>query len=207
MKTTKVIAGPYSELFTPDSVKQWLRDEDNTAQDGVLDMLIQAVREYGENYTQRSWLPKTYELSLPYFCGDKDEIELPYPPLCWVESIRYVDINGVTQTYDLSTVQVSTRREPGVIKPAYGYYWPSVRSSNLDAVVIRYVAGYLDTTVSPTDYGDLTKVPASAKLWAKHKLAQAYEHREAIVVGNIVTPLPRSEIDGFLDSMVVNLFK
>lgn len=75
-------------------------------------------------------------------------IILPHPPLASVTSITYVDTAGTTQTWTAAEYQIDVSARPGLILPAYGYTWPSIRPQ-LKAITITYTAGYgaADTSV------------------------------------------------------------
>jgi uncharacterized phiE125 gp8 family phage protein len=72
-------------------------------------------------------------------------IDMPFPPLVSVTSVKYVDTTGVTQTWDPTLYQVSApsgpRAERGRVQPAYGQAWPVTRDQ-MDAVIVRFTCGY-----------------------------------------------------------------
>jgi hypothetical protein len=65
------------------------------------------------------------------------------------------------------------------------------------------VAGYTPEGSPTDDAGRRAAVPAVLKQWMKIRVAQWYEHREAIIVGTIVADLKRDFIDGLLDPLRV----
>ena len=198
--TLRVVTEPTVEPLTLTEAKLHARI-DTTADDTLIEsMLIPAARRYAENLTRRAFVQQTLELTLPYF---EHCIELPRPPLISVTHVKYIDADGVLQTVDAEDYQIDTYREPGLIKPAYLETWPVVTRSDFNAVQIRYVAGY-SPIGSPTDYA--SGVPQLLKQWMCVRVAQMYEHREAIIVGAIVEDLSRDFVDGLLDSLIVDLF-
>lgn len=196
--TVRVITAPSVEPLSLTEAKLHLR-EDLSTQDTLITALIVAAREYAELYTGRVFVQRTLEWTqdcFPY-C-----IELPFPPLVSVSSVKYIDTDGVLQTVSAADYQVDTYSEPGKVKPAYGVAgWPSVRSSDFNAVQVRYVAGYPEG--SPADYA--SGVPEPVKQWMRIRIAQLYEHREAVIAGTIAAPLPRDFVDGLLDPYRVGL--
>lgn len=191
---TRVITGPQYEPVTLAEARLWCRvDDDDTSQDAVLMLLIGAMREYAENLTGRSFVQRTLETRMDYWPCD-DVIELPFPPLVSVSYVEYLDGDGATQQLSgsPSAFQVDTHRVPGRVWPLYGASWPTALS-DLDAVRIRYVAGYQT----------FSALPRNLKLWMNARLATLYENREQIVIGTIVNELPRSFVDCLLDSLVV----
>lgn len=197
--TVRTIIEPTVEPLSLTEAKLHLR-EDLSVQDTLITSLIVAARQYAELYTGRAFVQRTLELTLSCF---EHCIALPFPPLASISSVKYIDTNGALQMVSASDYQVDTYAEPGLLKPAYGVTgWPSVRSSDFNAVQVRYVAGYAPVG-SPTDYA--SGVPEPVKQWMRVRIAQLYEHREAIVAGTIVAPLPRDFVDGLLDPYRVGL--
>lgn len=200
--TVRIITQPPIEPVSLSEMRLHLRERDAvTAQDPLISALIQAVREYGENMTGRAFVYQELEYSCSSF---PSVFELPRPPLISVSSIKYTDSDGAEQTVSPALYQVDSFSEPGLVKPVYLETWPSdVRSSDFNAVRVRYFAGY--PPGSPVS--DLAEsVPEGIKAWLKVRVAQLYEHREAVVVGNIVSAIPRDFVDGLLDRYLVGRF-
>jgi hypothetical protein len=102
-----------------------------------------------------------------------DRVELPYPPLVNVSSIRYYNSTGGLAYYGSSHgstasstawIQVIPGERPGYVIPAFGKVWPVTRVRP-DAVTIRFVAG---STTPAT-------VPASIKAAVKLKLEHLWD--------------------------------
>lgn len=189
---TRVVTQPTYLPVTMAEARQWCRiDADITAHDWDLTLLIRAMTKFAENLTGRSFVQRELELILD--CFPCRVIELPYPPLVSVSSISYLDGDGATQTLEgsPSQFQVSTSREPGHVRPLYLESWPSTRSE-LEAVKIRYIAGY----------ASFSALPPELKLWMNARMATLFENREQIIIGNIVNDLPRAFVDGLLDSLI-----
>lgn len=194
----RVVTAPTVEPVTLAEARLWCRiDDGDTSQDAMLTLLIQAMREYAENRTGRAFVQRTLELTLPCF-PDDGIIELPYPPLVSVASVKYYAYDGTLTTVDPSDYEVDTYGEPGRVQPAYLETWEGSRNV-FNAVQVRYEAGYAPTG-SPTDYRE--NVPASLKLWMQARLATLFENREQLVNVNQVE-IPRHFADGVLDGLVV----
>lgn len=175
------VSGPAAEPFTRAEAKLHLRiDTDQTADDELIDALLQAAREDGEDFTNRCFVWSTWELKLDEFpTGGEMEIVLPRPPLIRVNNITYVDADGATQTLGSDNYQVDDRAEPAVIRPAYSKTWPQTRDV-MGAVTVSYVAGYpVSEAGSPADYTG--NVPAAAKAAMKLILGHLYSNRENVV--------------------------
>ena len=198
--TLRVVTQPSFEPISLSDARTWCRIPDGFTDDDSLieNVLIPAMRERAEDITRRAFCQQTLELTLPCFSPC---IELPRPPLIQVESVKYVDADGDVQTVDPDIYQIDSYREPALIAPAYQQVWPAIVRGEFNAVRIRYTAGYL-LAGSPRD-GTL---PAKALAWMRIRIASLYEHRESLVIGNIVANLPRDHVDGLLDSLCVDVF-
>ena len=192
----RVITRPTVEPVSTEEMKLHLR-EDLADQDLLINALIVAAREYAEAYTGRAFITQTLELTLDEFPAG-GEIEIPNPPLQLVEHVKYIDADGVLQTVNDALYQVDPYAEPGKIKPAYGEVWPDTRAGEYNAVQVRYICGYAEIG-SPSGADPANGVPDGIKHWMKVRVAQLYEHREAVIIGTIVAPIPRDFVDGLLD--------
>ena len=111
-----------------------------TADDALITQLIRAARIYCENYQGRPYIARTYQMTFDdYFPG---LIEPPMPPLCYVNSITYLDSDGASQTVTATLYTVDTVSEPGRIYEAYDETWPSSVRAVPNTIAVNYVAGY-----------------------------------------------------------------
>lgn len=201
--TVRVITQPAVEPVSLTEMKLHLR-EDLSTQDTLITALIKAARQYAEAYTGRAFITQTQELTLDAF-PSSGEIEVPNPPLQLIEHIKYIDTDGALQTVSDALYQVDPYATPGLVKPAYGETWPDTRAGEYNAVQVRFSCGYVEIG-SPTGVDPTNGVPEGIKHWMKVRVAQLYEHREAIVTGTIVAPIPRDFVDGLLDPYRVRRF-
>lgn len=174
----KLITDPAEEPVSLTEAKAHLRvdiDDDDT----FIASLITAAREYVEGAAHRAFVTQTWRLNLDEWPGD-DEIELPRPPLQSVTSITYKDSDGTTTTWSSSEYEVDTDSEPGRVKLAYGYSWPSATLAATNPIKITFVAGY----------GDAEDVPQKWKQAILLLLGHWYENREATIAGTIQRSIP-----------------
>lgn len=157
----------------------------NTTSDPLLSALIVAARQQAESRTNRALITQQWRLSMSCF---PRLIELPKPALISVQSITYLDTNGVQQTLDSGEYQVVTSELVGYIQPAYGKSWPAHRMQP-DAVLVAFTCGY----------GSAADVPQAIKSWMLMAIATMYAQREAIVTGISVAEVPRDFFAGLLD--------
>jgi len=153
-----------------------------SAEDAEIEQLIKDVRPVAEKELRRSLMTQTWTKTLDQF---PDAIELPYPPIIDVTSLKYFDANGVQQTMDPSLYTVDSQSEPGWIVPAYGTSWPDTLAA-INAVEVVYRAGYASAAA----------VPPQVKRWIKLMVGHYYENREASMPGVSIVALP------FLDHLL-----
>lgn len=127
----------------------------------------------------RALCTQTWELALDKFPA-VDFIRLPLPPIQSITSVKYVDGDGVQQTF--SSANYNLTADKGVspmVRLAYGQSWPATRNQP-DAVTVRYVAGY----------GAMNDVPETVRQALLLMVAHFYETRQPLTVGVSVMPNP-----------------
>lgn len=207
-----LVTPPTAEPLALADVRAHLRiDSDDFSQDATINILMLAARRYAESYTGRSLMTQHWQAVADRFPGwyplvgapwnayvpapvlnqhiDDQTIKLGRGPVQSVESITYVDLNGVTQTLDPSTYIFDNSDLMQRVAPAYGTVWPVARQQ-LGAVRINFTAGAATAAA----------VPATILNWMLVRIATAYEHREAeeIVAKGKLQPL--EYVDTLLDS-------
>ncbi len=166
-----------SEPITLAEAKAYLR-ETSSDHDDLITALITDAREEIEADTWRALVPLTKTVQLRGFPVAEPgafglvnpaplQIVLPRPPLISIESLTYIDAAGVERSYDVETLRIDIRHEPGTIEPPYGSTWPETRDDPA-AVVIEFVCGYPTTD----------DVPQMLKAAVRLILSQLYEHAE-----------------------------
>lgn len=176
----------YSRVVTPPALEPVDRDEvvklnlkleeEDTIEDGLLDILIQASREDIENMTGRSLITQQREIKLDYFpCTDS--ILISNGPVQSVEAVKYFDYDDAEQTLDEDLYWVDTHSNIAriVIKNS----WPTTKTRP-NAVTVEYTAGYGDTAAS---------VPAPLRSACLIGVAWKYENRDQVVPSDLVDSL------------------
>jgi uncharacterized phiE125 gp8 family phage protein len=192
----RIAEQPAEEPITVAEAKEWARvtiSDDDT----LIEALIKAMREYAEAYTGRAFVQRQMLLTLDAF-PDNGVILLPFPPLLSVDSVKYIDYQGVLQTVDAADYQVDTESEPGRIAPAHLESWDGTRN-DFNAVQVLYQAGY--AVGSPADYRQ--NLPGLLRQWMKARISTLYDNRDQLITGTIVAPLPHHFADGLLDPLIV----
>jgi uncharacterized phiE125 gp8 family phage protein len=137
-----LLSAPATEPLTTTEAKLHLR-EDGAGQDDLVAALIKAARERAEMETERAFITQSWRLTLDAFplCGF---IRIPKPPLISVESVKYIDSNGMLTTMSTSDYVVDTSGPFGKISLAYGVSWPIPRYEP-NAVRLEFTCGYAHT--------------------------------------------------------------
>jgi len=136
IKSVKVVTDSAIEPVTLSEMKDHLRVT-SSDEDTLIESLITAARQAAEHYLSRSLISKTYEMTM----DDWDTcINIPFPPLLSVESIKYDGTSSDDQTFASSNYTIETRMEPGRIKITGST--PQLKSNTNGRIRIRFKAGY-----------------------------------------------------------------
>ena len=213
---SKLITSPNVEPLSLAEAKLHLRVDTND-EDTLISSLIVSARMAAENICRRALVTQSWRVVIDQFpspamnIGSANwygpqwgispgpltvmspegktgfEIFLPMSPLVSVDSIKYIDIDGVQQTLANTEYLVDAVSEPARITPAYGKSWPSIRNQAA-AVEVSFTCGY----------GSASAVPEGIKAWIKIRVGSLYEFREevAIMTRGKIDPLP------FVDSLL-----
>jgi hypothetical protein len=180
---------PATEVATVAEMDTFLRG-DNVLEsvDGeLLTTLIQAAREYAEEFTCRAFITQTWTMYMDRWPQTKDplgwwdgvregsitmgqatSIELPIGPLQSVTSVSTFNDDNTETPFSSDNYSLNTTRTPGEIILNMGATWP-VFTRARNGVKVVYVCGYGD---NPTD------VPAPLRTAVKMLAAHWYENRE-----------------------------
>jgi len=181
------IAAPAVEPLTLTEVKEHLRVDHNIS-DSLIQTYIEAATSYidGEfGLLGRALVTQTWELIIDHF--PVHEIKIPLPPLQSVTSIKYDDPDGFEQTLATDQYYVDDASEPAWVVPTTAG-WPTAVLQAVNAVRIRYVAGYEATNDSPPDLAG--NVPGAIKQAMLLLIGNFHEHREQNIVGLTTMTLP-----------------
>lgn len=171
----KLIVAPATEPLTLAEAKAHLRVT-NSAEDGLIQFLIESARDLCERETGRALMPQTWELALHCFA---DEMFLRHVPVASIVSVKYTDAAGAEQTlpgteYVLDSASDSVAR----VVSAPGKTWPPIYNG-INNVRVRYVAGYANAGA----------VPSALRQWMKLQISHWFRNRESVNIGNITSKL------------------
>lgn len=161
---------PTSEPLDVEEVNRHLRTSD---EDEIVTGLITTARLSAERYLNRSLITQTWKAYFDDWC---DEMLLPFPRLQSVTSVEYYNTSGVLTTLSESSYYwVVKTTEPGKIVKKYSAVYPDVQEGRPDAIIVTYVSGY----------GNAGQVPDDIKHAMKVLIADYYEHRGSVVIGQV----------------------
>ncbi len=172
---------PTTEPVTTAEAKTHLRVT-TSDDDTYIGTLITVARRHVETITGRALINQTWDYFLDNF-PPGDKIVIPLPRLSSVTTVKYTDKDNVQTVFSSGSYIVDTNNEPGQIVLAYGESWPTFTPRPINAVEIRFVAGYGSGAAN---------VPEGIKQAMLLLIAHWYENREPINIGNIVTEIPET---------------
>lgn len=155
-----VIIQPEIEPVTLAEAKLQCEVDDDiaTTYDSMLQGLITGARQWAEKETGLAFIDTTYELRMGSY---SNPVRLR-GPLIELAAFQYTDADGALQNVDADSyiVESSLRNVAPRIVPPQGVTWPATLSQS-DSVRVRWRAGFVDRTGSPTEA--VTLVPAALR--------------------------------------------
>lgn len=171
------ITPPAREPIALDTAKDHLR-VDATDDDVLIAALITAAREYCEGFQNRVYLEQTWDLWLDDW-PDEDYIRIPYPPLQSVASVKYYGTDDTEYTMDAGDYFVDAKSEPGRVALGYSKTWPTTTLRPVNAVVVRFTAGY-------ATYAGVIDTSGTAVTWVSgDKFSTGWTAGKSIVINGV----------------------
>ncbi|CAM3307245.1 head-tail connector protein [Halomonas lysinitropha] len=156
-----------------------LTDADSyTAEDAHIQGLISAAYRHAEAVTRTTLERRSKTLVLDGFPAGSQAIELPWTPVEAVESLEYVDPDGIEQSLAAETLRLDTRPIYPRLAPQWGSLWPAT-TDEPECVSITATAG-------------AAELPADIRAALLLLVGHFYENREAVVIGTISSAIPFS---------------
>jgi uncharacterized phiE125 gp8 family phage protein len=167
--------GPVNDPVTLQEVKEHIRVDSNDEDARIVDFIDAAIQRLDgrDGALGCCLITQTWTLKLDRFASD---IAIPLPPCQSIDSITYVDPDGVTRTLASTEYQVFGlgTAEGATVRPAYGNSWPSIRHLP-EAVSITFTAGFGDNA---------TDIPEPIRTAIKMRVGHLYEHRESVTTSD-----------------------
>jgi len=168
-------SAPATNPITDDEAKSHLR-VDHTDEDTHIGLLVDAVTAYVDGYSGilgRALVTQTW--TQDFNAWPCDRLRLPLAPVASITSITYYDTNNDSQTLSSANYTLlEDSRGPAAVW-AFNANLPSVYDRE-DAIRVTFVAGY----------GAASAVPAAIKAAMLLMVADLYENREPVVIGQAV---------------------
>lgn len=144
--------------------------------DSILTALIAVAREKVEDYTELSLINRTHKIALDAFPADF--ISLETWPVTEITTLRYVDVDGNSQTVDAANYALDNFAKPARLY-ATDAGWPMDAKPINNAIEIEFKAGFTDS-LSPNTY-PMPKVLYQAMLLV---IGHLYENRQDVQYAN-----------------------
>lgn len=144
-----LITPPTEDVVTLVEAKAHLRQTGNDYDDLIRALIASAVAQIdpaGGGWLGRALRPQTWELRGDGFpCG---RIELPYPPMISVDSVKYYDGDGTdtTMVADTDYRVLGGGIAKSYVAPVYNGAWPSSVRCDAESVRVRFTSGYARTS-------------------------------------------------------------
>jgi uncharacterized phiE125 gp8 family phage protein len=187
---TDVVTEPVSLTLA----KSYAKIDDTAAEADLMPVLLASARELCEEYTQKSFAPKTYEVVLSYQ-EYRERPRLPYGPNITIISVFDQDGVEVTDTLFLSDAYYAEYLKGASIsndwqddRPTFGGDVYSGPLAN-NYYTIRYEGGFASG-----------KLPKKAQTALMATFMELYNNRGNSIVGATIQDLPQSAKE-LLDSM------
>jgi uncharacterized phiE125 gp8 family phage protein len=161
-----------TEVVTLTEAKAFLNIS-HSDDDTLISSLIKAARLWAENYIERSLFTQTWVLTMDKFPPNGKVIDLLKGPVASVTTLKYYDVDNSLQTWGSSNYVLDLNSIIARIEDVDG--WPSTYD-RINAVEVTYVAGETDATAIPNDIENAIKM----------KIADMYEVRQNVIIGNQV---------------------
>lgn len=153
-------------------------DED----DYLSSSIIPSARASAENDLDLALITQTREWVWDGGFPKTGQLRFPVSPLQSVTAVKYIDTDGVTQTWADTNYHVETRGQFGRLWLADGISWPTdIQPSRPGVAWIEFVAGY---GANPDD------VPANIRNMTMMMAAHIYGHRDPTITGTIIQEVP-----------------
>jgi uncharacterized phiE125 gp8 family phage protein len=151
-----LVTPPTQEPISLDEALAHCRVTDDS-ETGLIVGYLMAARQFAEDFTRCALLQQSIDYTIdfgwpmirtespyyaisPYFFY-RTRVELPRRPLLNVQWVRYIDVDGVTQTLDPSQYIVVGNEVVPYIEQAFGVTWPITRYQPA-AIQVRFDAGF-----------------------------------------------------------------
>lgn len=160
------VVPPAVEPVTLAEAKRWLR-VDSSDDDADIAALIVEAREKVEADSGVALITQVKTAFIAGFRSLWGDVNIPYPPLQSVSSVKFLDMGGTLLTIDPTTYVSQAGSIPARLWVPLGRSWP-ITGPYPDAVQVTYVCGFGDSADA---------VPMAAKMALRSRLVTTYLYR------------------------------
>ncbi|QOY96334.1 hypothetical protein IM543_11230 [Massilia sp. UMI-21] len=140
---------------------------DGADMEAEVELEVRGIAGQVEHEIGRALCEQTWRVTLDRF---PDAIKLPMAaPLIAVESVKFIDADGVQRILDPQDYFVDSASEPAYVMPAPGRAWPAT-AVRANAVEVQYRCGY---------GADYTAVPPAIQSYILGRLEAIYSQGES----------------------------
>ena len=122
-------------------------EESTTDNDAYIQELIYAVQAEAEDVSGMGLNEATWEV---YYDKFPTELEIWLWPVASIESVKYTDADGATQTVSSSNYATDVINKPARIVAINSYSWPDTLTTP-NAVQVQFKTGFTSPSVIPAD--------------------------------------------------------
>lgn len=144
---TRQVVAPYAEPIHLDEAKNHLRQEGIDADDALIGRMIHSARRWCETLTGLQLVAAQWMVALPAFGW---AIEMPHAPVLTVDSVTYLDLDGVRRTVATSEYQSDLIGYPHTVYPVWTHIWPAQRVWP-NSVQVSYTSGFICPFTAASD--------------------------------------------------------
>lgn len=158
---------PGTEVISQNELAAHLKldSDQQVAESDILDRLRITARKWVENYIGQQLITATY---VNYFNEFMEPLQLWYPPVQSVNSIKYKDDDGVEQPLSSDNYVLDKWTKPAEVTLANDKTWPSTLLNEVNVISVDFDAGFGNS---------VSDVPEDIKSAIILKAASMYERR------------------------------
>tara|TARA_R100000655_G_scaffold87238_1_gene127389 strand:+ start:5677 stop:6255 length:579 start_codon:yes stop_codon:yes gene_type:complete len=178
IRSLSVHTAATTPVFTTDQMKTFLK-VDTTADDTLIDNLVQAATESCQIYTNRYFIDTVVIQYADNWNGIRN---LYKSPVDSVAHIKYYDNDDSLQTWASSDYIIDNSLQPARVALAVDKSFPTI-SKRINAIEVKYTVGY-GTASTDVPEGIRTAIALTCGNW--------YANRQSVITGRTATELPLS---------------
>lgn len=143
----KLITAPTEQAVSLAEAKSHLNVDDSEDNEALIQTLIEAAQKKIEEDYDLSLTAATYDLVLD---GFPSIIEIWMWPVASIDSVKYTDDDGDSNTVSSDDYVTELTQKPARIQPGVDYSWPTPRQT-VGSVQVRFTTGFTSPDVLPSD--------------------------------------------------------